>query len=135
MLYVVTLRQLGTARTGAYYAAAPFIGVGLAIILLGEPVTPPLVAAALLMAAGLVLHLTEDHGHDHPQLEHSHAHRHDDHHAHQHSSDLPDAAEHTHPHAHSPLLHRHPHYPDFHHRHAHETAVVPHDSRPPERLE
>lgn len=28
VLYVIALRELGTARTGAYYSAAPFIGAG-----------------------------------------------------------------------------------------------------------
>ncbi|HEX9195248.1 MAG TPA: DMT family transporter, partial [Azonexus sp.] len=38
-LFVVALRQLGTARTGAYFSVAPFFGTLLAIGLLGEPVT------------------------------------------------------------------------------------------------
>jgi drug/metabolite transporter (DMT)-like permease len=37
-LFVLALRHLGAARTGAYYSLAPFIGAGAAILLLSEPV-------------------------------------------------------------------------------------------------
>ena len=42
-LFVVGLRHLGTARTGAYFSVAPFLGALLAIAL-GEPATVPLLA-------------------------------------------------------------------------------------------
>jgi len=42
ILFVLALRHLGTARTGAYFSTAPFLGAVLAIVLLGEPATPPL---------------------------------------------------------------------------------------------
>ena len=58
MLYVRALRGLGTARTGAYFSLAPFIGAGLGILLWREPVTLTFVAAATLMGFGLWLHLT-----------------------------------------------------------------------------
>ncbi|MEO8144536.1 MAG: DMT family transporter, partial [Betaproteobacteria bacterium] len=35
-LFVVALRELGTARTGAYFSIAPFAGIGLALAALGE---------------------------------------------------------------------------------------------------
>jgi len=38
-LFVVALRHLGTARTGAYFSVAPFFGAVLAVHLLGEPVS------------------------------------------------------------------------------------------------
>ncbi|HVT52717.1 MAG TPA: DMT family transporter, partial [Dongiaceae bacterium] len=38
-LFVLALRHLGTARTGAYYATAPFIGAAVAIAVLHEPMT------------------------------------------------------------------------------------------------
>ena len=50
-LFVVALRHLGTARTGAYYSTAPFLGAIAAVIFLQEPVTVQLVLAGLLMAA------------------------------------------------------------------------------------
>jgi drug/metabolite transporter (DMT)-like permease len=121
VLYVRALRELGTARTGAYFSLAPFIGAGLAIVLWREPVTPLFLLAALLMGLGLWLHLTERHEHEHAHelLEHAHAHVHDLHHQHAHGPDDPPGEPHTHPHRHEPLTHGHPHYPDIHHRHLH----------------
>jgi len=120
-LYVSALRQLGTARTGAYFALAPFAGAVLAIILLGEPVSAQLLAAGALMALGLWLHVSERHLHEHRHeaLAHEHRHVHDAHHQHAHSPDMPAGEPHSHWHRHAPLQHRHPHYPDLHHRHDH----------------
>ena len=121
VLFVLALRHLGAARTGAYFALAPFIGALLAILLLGDPLSLRLLFAGGLMAVGLWLHLAERHEHDHthePQ-EHEHRHRHDEHHRHAHGPNDPAGEPHTHRHRHGPLPHRHPHYPDLHHRHAH----------------
>src|SRR5271166_5459246 len=60
-LFVLALRHLGTARTGAYFSLAPFIGALLALTLLDEPLTIRLIMAGSLMAVGLWLHLTERH--------------------------------------------------------------------------
>lgn len=119
VMFVLALRHLGTARTGAYYSLAPFIGAVLAIAILAEPVTLRLAAAAALMAVGLWLHLAErhDHEHFHDVLEHDHSHVHDAHHQHAHEG--PVTEPHTHPHRHAPLRHRHAHFPDLHHRHRH----------------
>lgn len=120
-LFVLALRYLGTARTGAYFSLAPFIGALLAVLLLGEPVSMALLIAGGLMALGLWLHLTERHEHEHRHeaTEHEHRHVHDAHHQHQHAPDMPSGEPHTHRHGHAPLLHSHPHYPDLHHRHSH----------------
>jgi drug/metabolite transporter (DMT)-like permease len=120
-LFVLALRHLGTARTGAYFSTAPFIGATLAVLLLNEPVTVRLIAAGVLMALGLYLHLAElhEHEHEHPPIEHEHRHLHDEHHAHEHGPFDPPGEPHTHRHRHVPLAHRHPHYPDLHHRHGH----------------
>ena len=120
VLFVVALRHLGTARTGAYFSTAPFLGALLAIPLLGESLSIQFVVAALLMAVGVWLHLTErhEHWHTHEELEHEHEHIHDDHHQHAHSEVVTGA--HTHRHRHKPLAHSHPHYPDAHHWHDHE---------------
>lgn len=119
--FVLALRALGTARTGAYFSLAPFIGAVLGLLLYSEPVTPLFVAAAALMALGLWLHLSErhEHRHEHETLEHSHAHLHDEHHRHPHRPRDPAGEPHTHPHRHDRLAHSHPHYPDIHHRHRH----------------
>lgn len=121
VLFVISLRHLGTARTGAYFSTAPFIGAAIAIPLLSEPATPQLAFAAILMAIGVYLHLTEAHGHEHRHewLDHEHRHTHDDHHRHLHGPDDPPGEPHSHRHRHGPLIHAHPHYPDLHHRHVH----------------
>jgi len=119
VLFVLALRHLGSARTGAYFSLAPFIGAVIAIVLLGEPLTLQLVLAGLLMGLGLGLHLTERHEHEHLHdlVEHEHAHTHDAHH--QHAHDGPVTEPHTHWHRHAPIRHEHVHYPDLHHRHDH----------------
>jgi drug/metabolite transporter (DMT)-like permease len=119
VLFMLGLRHLGTARTGAYFSLAPFIGASLALVLFKEPITVSLLIAGGLMAIGLWLHLAERHDHDHQHelLEHDHAHSHDDHHQHDHDGDVTEP--HSHWHRHHPMRHRHPHYPDLHHRHGH----------------
>jgi hypothetical protein len=120
-LFVVGLRHLGTARTGAYFSVAPFFGVLLAV-LMGEPISLPLLIAGGLMALGIWLHLTEhhDHEHSHELLEHTHEHTHDDHHQHEHGEPVPPGTKHTHYHRHEPLVHSHSHFPDVHHQHTHQ---------------
>jgi drug/metabolite transporter (DMT)-like permease len=122
VLFVLALRELGTARTGAYFSVAPFIGALLAIGFLGEPVTGSLAIATALMGFGVWLHLTERHEHEHTHetMEHEHEHVHDDaHHGHLHVPPVPLGTRHTHWHRHEPVTHAHAHYPDAHHRHSH----------------
>ena len=121
VLFVLGLRHLGTARTGAYFSTAPFIGAGLALVLFGEPLGLRLILAAVLMGAGLYLHLAERHEHEHAheELVHDHVHVHDEHHRHDHAPGMIDREPHSHIHRHQPLAHRHPHFPDLHHRHGH----------------
>jgi drug/metabolite transporter (DMT)-like permease len=119
-LFVVALRNLGTARTGAYFSLAPFIGASLAVAL-GAPLSATLLIAGLFMAAGVWLHLTETHAHRHrhSRMQHEHSHLHDAHHQHHHDSDRQGQEPHSHPHVHEPTEHSHAHYPDVHHRHDH----------------
>ena len=121
-LFVVALRHLGTARTGAYFSVAPFFGALLAL-LLGDSITPQLIAAAVFMAAGVWLHLTERHVHEHAHepLEHEHEHVHGDdpHHEHEHDAQIVAGVKHTHRHRHVSLRHTHAHFPDSHHHHDH----------------
>jgi drug/metabolite transporter (DMT)-like permease len=67
-LFVVALRNLGTARTGAYFSLAPFIGAALAVAL-GAPLTATLIVAGVFIGAGVWLHL-----HAHEPIEHAHSH-------------------------------------------------------------
>jgi drug/metabolite transporter (DMT)-like permease len=119
-LFVVSLRHLGSARTGAYFSVAPFFGAVLAV-LLGDSVTLPILLSGSLMAAGVWLHLNEHHAHDHIHgpLEHEHEHAHDEHHQHSHQESEIAGSSHAHWHSHAPLKHTHPHFPDAHHRHGH----------------
>lgn len=124
VLFVIALRELGTARSAAYFSTAPFAGAVIAVALLGEPVTWQLVAAGVLMALGVALHLSErhEHVHVHEATEHEHEHTHDGqelHHQHAHDSPVPPGTRHTHPHQHESQSHTHAHYPDAHHEHRH----------------
>jgi len=120
VLYILAMRELGAARAGAYFSTAPFLGALFGVVGLGEPVTTTLLIAALLMAVGVWLHVTERHEHDHAHAPttHEHRHRHDEHHRHAESTDA-GSEPHSHWHAHAALSHRHRHYPDPHHRHGH----------------
>ena len=122
VLFVIGLRHLGTARTGAYLGVAPFFGAVIAIVALGETATPQLMIAGALMGFGVWLHLTERHEHEHfhEALEHEHEHTHDEHHQHAHTELVVPGIKHTHRHRHEPMTHRHPHFPDAHHRHGHD---------------
>ena len=121
VLFIVALRQVGTARACAYFSVAPFFGAVVALAL-GEPLTAPLLVAATLMAFGVWLHLSErhEHEHTHPAVRHDHWHRHDNgHHDHLHAEPVPPGTWHRHEHVHDAVTHTHPHFPDSDHRHAH----------------
>ncbi|MBU66329.1 drug/metabolite transporter (DMT)-like permease [Cupriavidus metallidurans] len=120
-LFVVALRLLGTARTGAYFSVAPLFGVLLAFAIWPEVPGFAFWAALALMALGVWLHLRERHEHEHTHepLAHSHSHRHDEHHQHEHDFPWDGKEPHRHWHRHEVMVHKHPHYPDVHHRHSH----------------
>jgi drug/metabolite transporter (DMT)-like permease len=136
VLFVLALRQLGSARTGAYFSIAPFAGAAIAIILLHETTGPRFWVAGGLMALGLWLHLTERHAHRHvhERLLHAHEHTHEDtsgtsgdnaqadpdpHHHHTHDMAIVGRVTHSHVHQHEAIAHTHAHFPDIHHRHRH----------------
>lgn len=119
-LYLLAQRRIGAGRTGSVFAVAPFVGALCALALGDKPGGITTAAAAVLFITGLVLHLTERHGHAHRHeaFEHDHAHSHDDgHHDHPHG-EAPTGS-HAHPHSHEPRVHEHPHGPDAHHGHGH----------------
>lgn len=124
VLFVLALRRLGTARTGAYFSTAPFLGAALSLALFHDPVSWQLLPAAALMGLGVYLHLSEQHEHEHVHnaLEHEHRHVHDEHHQHAHGAADPPGEPHTHRHRHTPMHHAHAHHPDLHHRHGHDHA-------------
>ena len=119
--FVLALRHIGTARTGAYFSTAPFIGALLSLLILHEHVSFLFWIAGGLMVLGIWLHLTERHVHlhRHDPITHEHLHSHDEHHQHAHLPTDPPGEPHSHQHRHEELMHAHPHYPDLHHRHQH----------------
>lgn len=121
VLFIVALRHLGSARTGAYYGTAPFLGALAAAAFMGTPLTPTILLAGALMAFGAWLHLSERHSHEHAheELEHEHRHVHDEHHQHVHAEGQNSTEPHSHLHRHVAMTHSHRHWPDAHHSHAH----------------
>jgi drug/metabolite transporter (DMT)-like permease len=125
--YLLAQRAFGAARTGSVFACAPFIGAAAALALGDRSGGALLLLGGVLMAAGVVLHVCEKHGHEHghDELVHEHAHQHDDgHHGHAHHDPAhapgrEPAVAHSHPHHHAPLRHTHAHVPDAHHVHRH----------------
>jgi len=127
VFFVLALRRLGTARTGAYFSTAPFVGAIVSLIVWRDPITIGLFFGGALMAIGVWLHVTDvhEHVHSHLAMDHAHPHVHDEHHQHVHGPEDPpvtDPHPHTHLHHHEPLVHSHAHYPDIHHRHDHGAA-------------
>ena len=121
VLFVKALRELGTARTSAYFSTAPFVGAAASFVVLAEVPSWTFLAAGALMGAGVWLHLTERHSHRHahPRLDHEHEHVHDEHHQHAHDFEVRPGERHSHAHHHDATTHSHAHYPDAHHRHRH----------------
>ena len=117
-LWVRGARDLGAARGQLIFSTAPFVGVLIAWLVLGDALVGAQVLGVVLAATGvlLVMRSGHDHVHEHDAMEHTHEHTHDEHHQH-HDADGPDR--HTHVHRHEPLVHAHPHVPDLHHRHGH----------------
>jgi len=121
VLYIRGAQQLGATRSQMLFATAPFLGVLVSWLGLGEAVEVAQVLSGGGMVAALVVLFSSRHEHEHahPATIHTHAHRHDDgHHDHVHDG-LPKEVWHTHEHAHEAVVHRHPHVPDLHHRHGH----------------
>jgi len=118
--YISAQRELGAARTSAYYATAPFIGVIMSWLLLQEQISASFLIALAIMLIGAYFAVSEKHLHTHvhEEIAHEHKHNHNDgHHNHQHVPEV--VGEHSHEHTHAPIKHQHGHTPDLHHRHAH----------------
>jgi drug/metabolite transporter (DMT)-like permease len=119
-LYIGSAQALGATRSQLVFSTAPYFGLALSVLLLGETISPQQWLAALLVAVSVVLLTVEwhSHDHDHPLLDHDHWHDHaDEHHDHEHAP--APAGPHAHRHTHPPLYHAHRHWPDLHHRHDH----------------
>ena len=122
VLYIAAAQNIGATRGQLVFSAAPFFGVLLSVLVLGEPFGAIQIAATAVLALGLLVLLREGHAHRHrhPAQQHEHWHRHNDgHHLHRHFG-LPAWVGHAHPHRHAAVEHEHPHVPDVHHRHKHD---------------
>ena len=106
-LYVRAQNTLGAAKTSAYYAVAPFVGVFLSFVFLREKLSIIYLTALLVMIAGSVLVIC-----DTLLRHHSHSHQHTFTHTH-------DGVTHTHTVTHT---HEHDHYVTDE-RHGHRHAV------------
>lgn len=118
--YIYAQRDLGAAKTSAYYAIAPFVGVGLSLIIFREIPSFSFVAALVIMIVGTYFASTEVHIHKHSHIAitHEHSHTHDDGH-HNHIHDINIVGSHNHVHIHEECNHSHIHTQDIHHSHAH----------------
>lgn len=119
ILFILSMRGLGAARTSALYGTAPLAGVLLSIIIFGESPSIAYILAGFLMVSGALLLINEEHSHFHVHTAtfHEHSHKHNDP-AHQHDSTS--RGVHSHEHEHLAEEHQHEHMPDIHHRHGHE---------------
>lgn len=119
VLYITSAQQLGATRSQLIFSSAPFWGVLLSVLLLGESFSGRHAVAAALFIASILLLFREQHLHPHAHetMWHDHGHFHDDHHDHHGEEGGLDW--HSHPHEHHPVTHVHPHWPDLHHRHIH----------------
>ncbi len=121
-LYIAAAQRLGATRSQIVFSSAPFFGVLLSALALGESISLLQSLAVVLLVPSIAVLTAENHAHrhGHAAVSHDHWHRHDDdHHDHDHA-EIEARAGHSHAHSHSPVTHSHPHWPDLHHRHEHE---------------
>lgn len=119
VLYIVAAQALGATRSQMFFSTAPFFGISLSVLVLGERAGPALIVAVVLISGSLIILFAgrHAHGHLHHPTKHEHWHEHaDSHHAHAHSGSEGSRG-HVHEHEHKELAHEHPHLPDIHHRH------------------
>lgn len=97
--YIMAQKELGAAKTSAYYSIAPFLGVAFSLILLRErPAFQFYLALAIMVASTLII------AKDTIQLQHTHEHQHT----------------HTHEHTHGDIVHTHKHTHTHSHLHIHD---------------
>lgn len=118
--YVICAQNIGASRSQILFSTAPFWGVLLAWVLLGEPILFSQIIAMILLLTGVIAVNVLRHGHEHKheETEHIHYHTHDDQ-QHNHHDELLSNARHMHLHSHITIEHSHKHFPDLHHRHKH----------------
>lgn len=118
--YIKAQKDLGAAKTSAYYSIAPFLGVAFGMILLQERPGIQFYVGLIFMIAATVLMVkdtvTLQHTHEHSHT-HSHEHRHGSlvhTHSHEHIHT------HTHVHTEDETLHDHPYREEAQEEHIHD---------------
>jgi len=118
--YIKAQKELGAAKTSAYYSVAPFWGVIFGVLILGERPAIQFYLGLVAMIAATVLMVK-----DTISLQHTHEHIHKHTHEHTHG-DLTHTHEHTHIHSHTHIhgqneaAHGHNHNRIEGHEHKHE---------------
>ena len=108
--YIKAQKDLGAAKTSAYYSIAPFLGVLFGVVLLGErPDLRFFLGLAVMVAATALMVF------DTISLQHTHEHTHT----------------HTHEHSHGGTVHTHAHTHLHTHAHIHGTDEAAHDHSHP----
>ncbi len=119
--YIQAQKDLGAAKTSAYYSIAPFLGVAFSFLLFAEMPNVQFFAGLGIMVVATVLMVK-----DTITLQHDHEHVH--HHTHEHSHNgVVHTHEHSHVHSHNHIhgqdenAHSHDHADSIPHEHDHET--------------
>lgn len=96
--YIMAQKDLGAAKTSAFYSISPFLGVAFSMILVGERPSLQFYVALVVMIISTVIMVL-----DTISLQHDHEHRHT----------------HTHEHRHGEVVHQHEHTHWHSHLHTH----------------
>ncbi len=121
--YIKAQKELGAAKTSAYYSIAPFLGVAFSMILLGERPAIQFYIALVIMSVSTVLMVK-----DSIALQHTHMHEHTHTHEHMHGN-VVHTHEHTHMHEHTHIhegdaeYHTHEHSDLAGHDHVHKASI------------
>ena len=114
--YVMAQKDLGAAKTSAYYSIAPFLGVAFGMLILGERPAIQFYVALIVMIVSTYFMVK-----DTIELQHTHEHKHTHTHEHSHGNTV-HTHEHTHIHTH---IHIHGENSD-NHEHKHKTMSHEH---------
>ena len=104
--YIMAQKNLGAAKTSAYYSIAPFLGVAFSILLIKEVPDWRFYIALVIMIVSTIIMVKDTIG-----LQHSHEHEHI----------------HSHEHRHGELVHSHEHSHKHTHTHTHYTKEGVHN--------
>lgn len=122
--YIKAQKELGAAKTSAYYSIAPFLGVVFGVLLLQEKPDMQFYIGLFVMICATVLMvkdtITLQHTHEHSHI-HSHAHSHG---ALVHTHEHEHLHSHTHVHSTDENIHSHTHTSKDNHTHTHDHCAI-----------